>query len=562
MPPALDKLIRRLKIAIAKPGLEKNRLERAITFAFDLARHCLHQLRKDKATQMAAALTYHTLFSLLPTLVLMLVVGRAFVGQAELEDFKEWVVDNALRGLIVQEETPDPSPRDAAARDAARPLKDADQPDGSPKPKAPTPSANTPTANPTAPDAAVPTGERDPAAQPAEGENEDDLGLSREQYDRAREQLKRDVQQWLDRLERINFQSIGIVGVLLFVFGATGLLATIERSFNDIYGGSNNRPWYLRLPMYYTTLTLAPMLIVAGQLVQQRALGYIDSVGWAGPLASILVVVSPLATIWFVLWLMYVLLPNTRVNRSAAAVGAFAAAVLWMLLITAFQIYTTRAATASLYGALALMPLGLLWMWLTWVIVLFGLEVSYALQTMPQRGLAEQDRASEEERLFDARTVVPIMAAVGEAFAQGRALTPREVSDRLGLSDRMVSRVMDRLHDENLLHRVMDPDQVYPRFTLARPPEGITVRRLLDSGARMTVSRLTAGALPGSSMLRRLNDAVAGAAADTTLAHVIRADAGDDEDQAPGDPTAFSDTEPPADESGADGASDLEPRDR
>jgi membrane protein len=195
-----------------------------------------------------------------------------------------------------------------------------------------------------------------------------------------------------------------------------------------------------------------------------------------------------------------------------------------VLLAFALQLYAKSATIAPLYGALALLPLVLLWLWLTWVIVLFGLEVSYALQTLPERDLADQQRSERAEQLVDTRAVVPIMACVGEAFSRGDSLTLHEVGVRLGLPDPLVDRVLGRLLEENLLHRVMDPDQAYPRFTLARPPERISVQRLLDTGTRMTVSKLTAGSVPGASTLHRLNEAVASAAADTTLAHVIDAE--------------------------------------
>lgn len=515
---AIRRVVHRSAAAIAKPRREQTRPERALTFAYDLARHCGHQLRKDKASQVAAALTYHTLFSLLPTLVLMLVVARVFVGPSEIEQFKGWVVDTALQGLIVQDDPPPPPPPEVTP-----PPPEAPPPDSPPSSGGSARSSQTP-ADDTPRQAAAATN------APGEPLPRTEAGLTREQYDQARRELEDEIQYWLDQLETINFQSIGVVGLLLFIWGATGLLATIERSFNQIYGGSNSRPWYLRLPMYYTTLTLGPVVIIAGQVLQQRALDRIDSVGWLGPVSSLVVVLSPLVTIWLVLWLIYILLPNTRVSRRTAAIGAAVASVLWVLLITGFQVYTTRAATASLYGALALMPLTLLWMWLTWMIVLFGLEMAYALQTMPARDLAEQEQMGAEERLFDARAVVPIMAVVGEAFAKGDAATPSHVGKALGLSDRMVARVMDKLHEEKLLHRVMDPEEVYPRFTLALPPEQITVKRLLETGTRLTVSKLTAGKVPGASMVRRLNEAVAGAAGDTTLASVIAADAGADRD--------------------------------
>lgn len=517
-------LLRRLRIAIAKPQVEKNRLEKSATFGWDLSRHCVHQLRQDKATQMAAALTYHTLFSLLPTVVLMLVVGRAFVGDAEIEQFKEWVVNNALRGLIVQE-APPPSP---PAEGVGEPRSGvASEPQAAPRAEPQTEPQTEPQAEPQAGARAEAKGPTRAAESGGPGRSrgvDPDAGLSREQYDRTRQQLRKDVQHWLDRLENINFGSIGVVGVLVFIFGATNLLSTIEGSFNSIYRASHKRPWRFRFPMYFTTLVLAPLVVIAGQIGQQRALESIGSVGWLGPVASVAAVLSPLVTMWFVLWLMYVLLPNTNVSRRAATLGALFAAVLWVLLVFGLQLYAKSATIAPLYGALALLPLVLVWLWLTWVIVLFGLEVAYAVQTLPERKLAEQDRGEQEDQLVDARALVPIMACIGDGFAHGQPLTAHEVGVTLGLPDRLVHRVLDRLLEENLLHRVGGADQASLRVTLARPPEQITVQRLLETGTRLTVSKLTAASVPGASTLQRLNEAVAHAAGDTTLAHVIHAD--------------------------------------
>lgn len=537
----MSKLWQRLRIryrqVLDKPRHDLTRAEKSLLFAWTLARHCARQLRKDKASQMAAALTYHTLFSLLPTLVLMLVVAQVFVNDAELERFKSWVVDAALQGVIVEEVPAGGTSATDAPAGAEATVGGSTPSAGSDRaPAAPADSGATAeqgaggAAVETAPPPVDDLGQAEPeeaaaaaASVAVSAATDEDVELTREQYDQARRRLETDVQQWLDKLQNINFSSIGVAGVLLFVWGATGLLATIERSFNQIYGASENRPWYLRLMMYYTTLTLAPVVILSGQVAQQRAIDAIETVGF-GAMSSIAVVLSPVVTVWLALIIVYALLPNTKVRRRPAAIGALVAAVLWVLLITGFRVYATSAATASLYGALALLPMTLLWVWLTWMIVLFGLEVAYALQTMPQHGLAEQDKMSEQQRLFDTRAVVPIMASVGEAFHQGVTLTPQDVGHRLELSDRLVSRVMDFLHEEKLLHRVMDPDESYPRFTLARPPEQIPVSRLLETGTRLTVAKLTTGEFPGAATIRRLNEAVATAAGDTTLADVLRGD--------------------------------------
>jgi len=514
MHPLLAKLLHRPKQMISKPVHEQTRLERAMHFLWDLSRHCAAQLRKDKAGQLAAAMTYHTLFSLLPMLVLMLVVAKVFVGETEMERFKTFLVDQALSGVLI-ESPPEDVPASmqelqAVYEQDAILFEDEFEIERDE-------SLETLLSDVAAEEIANMTEQEQEAVE----ENIQEVLLSRDQYDSARVQLEQDIQIWLDKLQSIDFRSIGAAGVIMFIYGATALLATIERSFNQIYGGSNSRPWYLRLTMYYTTITLAPLVILAGQLMQQQALAWLGQVVWLKPIVSVLIVISPLLTIWLVFWLMYSMMPNARVKRSAAAIGALSSAILWVLAITGFRVYATSAGSANLYGVLALVPLFLLWVWITWIIILFGLEVSYAMQTMPVRGLADQSKLSDEARLFDPRSVVPIMAVLGVSFRHGKSLTNDEISDKLDLSDRMVAMVIDRLHGKRLVHRVYDDNDSYPHFSLARDPSHITVQELLNTGNQLTLSRITASDVPGSTFLRQLNDATADAAGQMTLSDLL-----------------------------------------
>ena len=315
----------------------------ALRFLLDASRHGLQEIQKDRADQIAAALTYFTLFSLLPTMALILVVLRTFVGPAEQEAFKEFLVSGAIEWLVF------PSGEDDALLDVA--------------------TADT------------------------------------SEFAATIARIDVIVGGFVDRLQNINFQSIGVIGVMVFLYASTGLLATIEQSFNRIYGAPQSRPWHVRLPLYYTTLTLAPLVIIAGQLLQARVIGTLATQSWLAWLGPPLGVVAPMLTTWVVFYVMYMLIPNTHVKLRAAAIGSFLAAVGWVALLELFSFYVGIYAGTSLYGALAVLPLGLMWIWLNWLIVLFGLEVSYALQTVPRA-----DDIGAGRRDLDTRPVRPALA--------------------------------------------------------------------------------------------------------------------------------------------------------
>ena len=107
---------------------------------------------------------------------------------------------------------------------------------------------------------------------------------------KAREEMAKQIEELMDSVGGISFGGVGTVGLLVFIYGATALLRTMEGSFNAIFDAPHGRPWYLRVPMYYTVITLAPVVLIVGQLLQRRFLGALEAEAWtnwlAGPIGA------------------------------------------------------------------------------------------------------------------------------------------------------------------------------------------------------------------------------------------------------------------------------------
>lgn len=432
-----DTYLQRLhKFATTTPE-NASKSERAFRHTLAVGWHCAQELRHDRAGTMAAALTYHTLFSLLPTLVLMLVVVQAFVGDQELESLKQSTVDYALQWLETETSSP---PIDPQAPEAGH---------GSPA---------------------------DQAAQATAALE------ARTEYDEARQALADNIQYYIDRLREVNFRSIGIVGVLLFIYGATALLATIEQSFNRIYAADSSRPLYLRLPLYYTVITLGPLVLLAGQVAQARLFSLVEAGAWTNWLAGPLVIVTPVIATWVVLTLLYVLLPNTYVSWKSAIVGALVAGVGWVVGIELFRAYVGGAAAANLYGALALLPLFLLWLYLTWLIVLFGLEVTYTLHHYQSQKLkSTAGREDDGPPLVTVSQVVSMMSRIANRFTEGNMADQPELVRLTNLSPRTVRRLIERLEASQLVRQVPRKDGEESGIVLARPAQQIGIDQLLEA---------------------------------------------------------------------------------
>ncbi len=463
---------------LQQPATELSRTQRTLRWWVDLGRHCTHELHHDRAGQMAAALTYHTLFSLLPTIVVMLVVMGTFVGEKDQQKFIDMGVEWLTQPIAAPEATFD---------------------------------VNDP---------------NDPNVMPVEARPETDdaemLQFQEQQreFAQARANIRENIESIIDRLRNVSFKGIGVAGVLLFIWGATGLLATVEKSFNIVYGVAKSRPWYLRLPLYYTVLTLGPLVVLAGLYGQNRILEFIRTdANWA---VAPLVVLSPLIAIWAVFSLMYLLLPNTRVSIRGSLVGGFVAAAGWLLAIEGLKLFIANLGTTSIYGALALLPLFLLWVWITWLIVLFGLELCYAIQAMKGRRFKHLQHKQAGELMIDSTWLLPLIAQIGRRFDEGKPATLDELANMMDLPARAIQRMCGALENAGLIHKVGGEDNKSVGYTLAQPADQITAARVLDVGENLLPESASVGAESAWAMVDRVKSQWHDDAKGTTLEQLLQ----------------------------------------
>ncbi|MCA9210049.1 MAG: YihY/virulence factor BrkB family protein, partial [Planctomycetales bacterium] len=209
--------------------------------------------------------------------------------------------------------------------------------------------------------------------------------------------------QWLENLTRqlvnTDMSAVGLVGLAVIIYAAIGLMVTIENSFNIIYRAPDGRPWSRRVPLYWFILTISPIMIGLTTYVNRLFSTWIDSV----PAWNVFLIAAKyawgFALIWLLIVAVYALIPNSVVKLQPVCVGAFVATLLLWLGKNTFGAYLGNAfAINQLYGSLGLVPLFMFWVYLMWLAVLFGLEVSAILQMLRGRSLNEMDpqRAATE----------------------------------------------------------------------------------------------------------------------------------------------------------------------
>jgi membrane protein len=301
------------------------------------------------------------------------------------------------------------------------------------------------------------------------------------------------------------------------------MLVEVERAFNHIYRARSGRSWARRITMYWTLLTLGMILLFATFFVGERFKGWIASVAAAQGIGSgsfILAAIGFMVTVAISLLLLvfaYIAVPNARVHVRTALAGAFVAAVVWEASKWAFTQYISFSGSSrysALYGSLAMIPVSLLWIYLTWLIVLLGLQVSYGLQMF---GTWRQvtHRREQEEELVDPLAVLPLMVYAARRFEKGKSFDASDVSEQLAIPSVLAERLLEGLAQADHLNRV-DGDR--DAYALIRPPSETPLAALLKLAQEISVADRSDRC---DSVISEIRRAEISAAGDRTLQSLL-----------------------------------------
>jgi len=430
---------------IAHPVAELNRAQRFLRFAVDLVRHCSSELRANDAGQMAGALTYRTIFGLVPLLMVSMLAFRLFGD-----------MDAAARQL------------QAAAYSFFNYQVD-----------------------PTRPEATA-----------------------------FKEALDERLFQVMRTVAGLSFEAIGAVGALLLIWAALGLLISFEDAANRIYRAPRGRSWPTRIGIYWTVLTLGPILLLVVLWAAQYWLGRAEGLPVVGPLFAFLGEFGSLAGSFLSLTLLYKLFPNTHVRWRPALAGALVAAGLWGASKWAFGLYVSRALPYfKLYGAIGLIPLFLFWLYVNWLIVLFGLEIAFTLQAMKGRVFERKDLRGALLSA-DPQWLLPVMAAIARGFAGGLPVGRQSLAEELDLRLESVAELVGRLEAEGLVNQVALRGTEDVGLALALPPDRIPLARIVELASRFTLGTKPREG-PGWGALAAIHASARTSTADRTLADLL-----------------------------------------
>lgn len=299
--------------------------------------------------------------------------------------------------------------------------------------------------------------------------------------------------------------AVGVVGLLV---SALMMMRSIEDRFNRIWRVPAGRKGMARFLVYWAVLTLTPILLVAGLAVTSYlfALPLLQQAAGGAYLKQRALELLPPAITWVALLGMYVVIPNRNVRWRHAAAGALVAAVLFEFAKAGFALYVRSVPSyQQIYGALAVVPIFLVWVYLSWAIVLLGASLAASLSAFEYRPAA--DRMPPGSEFLGLLHVLKHFVAAQRA---GRGLHSRTLHDsERFISDDLLQRYLADLQRAGLIQRTE-----LGEWVLGRSLDTVTLAELYESGGyRLPLDR-EAVARFGAGLPAPLHDLVEELAAD------------------------------------------------
>jgi len=242
------------------------------------------------------------------------------------------------------------------------------------------------------------------------------------------------------------------VGGIVLIWSVMKVLGHIERSFNDIWQIKISRSFFRKFSDYLALMFISPLLFITASYFKVALLERMKDVDLnfitvlAGKFISF-------AILWLLFSIIYIVMPNTKVKFKYGIIAGIITGTLFSLLEFGFlrlqySIFSNKY--NAIYGAFAALPLFLLWMQYSWLIVLFGAEISFAYQNVENYEF--ESESLKISHFYKRVLIFLVLHAIIENFKTGeKPLTSSDLSHKLDMPIRLVREIIFDLNNAGLI---------------------------------------------------------------------------------------------------------------
>ncbi|MBL4625462.1 MAG: YihY/virulence factor BrkB family protein [Flavobacteriales bacterium] len=277
------------------------------------------------------------------------------------------------------------------------------------------------------------------------------------------------------------------VGVVVLFWSIIKVMGNIEKSFNAIWGITQERTLIRKFSEYLTIMFVAPILLVVassatvfvssavGDLMAMMGLDYI------GGGVQLLLKLLPYGIIWILLTFIYMVMPNTNVKWKSAVFAAIVAGTIFEVVqwgYVSFQVGV--AGYNAIYGSFAALPLFLAWLQLSWLIILFGGELSFAHQNVGQYCLEEESK--NISGTYRKTLTLYVLHYIIRQFTNGKEAPDFDsILKQTKLPYRLLQSVLSTLEEANIISALTSEEYQVRRYQPAVDTDLLTVDYVLKA---------------------------------------------------------------------------------
>lgn len=270
----------------------------------------------------------------------------------------------------------------------------------------------------------------------------------------------------VEYISNTNFKALGTFGLGLLIYTVVKMMNNVETTFNNLWGITRARTVMRKISDYISVLVISPLLLVISlaliaSLSSNTVVAKLSNYGFFEHFFVLFETVIPLVGIWIAFTAIYIFMPNTRVKILPALVAGMFSGTLWAI---AFQAYTQLnigvARYNTIYGTFAALPIFLIWLYISWVILLIGAQLSYAIQNVKsyQQEMSESEFSNAQKEYM----ALNMMFQISKRFFRGQSpMTAEELSYTISAPIRVVRKIAEILGNYGLLKEILSDEHTF-----------------------------------------------------------------------------------------------------
>lgn len=310
----------------------------------------------------------------------------------------------------------------------------------------------------------------------------------------------------LDHAEALDLRGVTTVAIVVLLWTVLKTLGAIERSFNEIWGVRRSRTFVRKVSDYLSITIVTPILLVVSVTLTTAAhdnsvVARLRDVSWIGTSIDQVFRFLPLASVWLGFTFLYFLVPNTKTRFTSSVLGGVVAGTLWQLAQVGhvrFQLFLANY--EPLYAGFAALPIFLVWLQVSWMVVMVGAQLAHAHQnSLSYQRIA---RTRDADHAFHELVAMRAAVRIARAFLRGEEpWTSGMLAEDLELPEPNVEQALEPLVEAGIL--VPTGESSEAGFVFAADPGVVRVEHVLGAIRGERPSEIL-GATPADEQLAHL----------------------------------------------------------